>query len=1310
MTESGSKTAGGGHFNIMSWNARGFAGDKNTKVTELNSFLLSHKETVHAVCIQEAFMSNKATPPTLYEYDIATYQKRSGQRGGGTIIYVKKGIKYTVEPSIITTEYEINGITLYGHNKNITIYNCYIPSTQYNTAENYHTMFHNIRNHSVILGDFNIKHPLWNSPGDPRCDKTSETMLNLLADKNLVVLNDGNITRLGQKQTHGDSSLDLALVSHTLAQYAFFGVINNTFGSDHLPIVVGLAFAYKKEADHTGHRYKLGKANWVQYHDFAVRHFRYDTDNKTVEQNHTQFTNAIHATSKKTIPMVTNKSKTRKTVPWWTEACRNAVKQRENARKKYSRKKTQENLLIYRALRNKAIEVIKKAKRTSFEEYITGINHKTTSKEVWDVVNKFRGQPKSTLGTLISDNEPIVMDKDKANVLVQHYKQVSSNDNYCPEFIEKKMAKEQEYDLYMVNHTDPHLEIEYNKPFSLFELNAALNQCNSSAPGDDAIHYEMLKNLPANAKNKLLELYNQSWKEGASPESWGEATIIPILKPNKDKANPASYRPISLTSTLTKVMQRMIKPRLETYIENNNLISPYQSGCRKAHSCEDNLLRFEADCKEAQRKGYYLLSIFLDLSNAFDRHWNKGSLLNLIQLGIKGRMLTWIANFLEGRTIKVKVNGQMSEPVTPDNGTPQGSVISPLIFNLIMNTFYKAIQDHNDTQSLKDQSELAQFVDDGAVWLTSHSKPQVMSKGQAVLDVIEKWSKEWGFTINPSKTQVMMVSRGESKKISKRPSRPLPELKLCGEKLELAPFAKFLGMYFDQQLTWRHHINDLITRCEKDINLLRLLSGTNWGANKKTKLLLYNALIMSKINYGSTAYASANKHLLKRLDTIQAKALKVVIGAYRSTNSMAVLAETAQLPLDITREVNMLKYWARSSRLGETLPINNTIEALKDRPSVIERYIHHKTKFRKPKTVSYAREVPKLIDKYDLKNTVIQKPVYSYNAGIQVIEPDLTLSTSIDKKSNIKLSKIITENHILQNYRSTYRIYTDGSKDPSKNIAGAAHVAFNPHGKEICSSTLKLDPRVSIYTCEATAISSALSWVAETKPRYTTILSDSLSVLQSIKTGRSNTRPDLINKILQQLSHLIKLGLHISLVWIPSHIGIKGNDRADFLAKHGSTNGTLHPVNLAVQEVYSIIKAKSREFFKERWLAQDTMRCALSPDLPSKIQVYSENIRHDKVITRLRLGRNGLGWENFSDRNFCPHCTEYETFNHVFFDIHKECSRNASHRADFESDLLKLGLVCIDRKTLLFPPKDLEKQVFNILIKFISKIGYINKI
>ena len=175
----------------------------------------------------------------------------------------------------------------------------------------------------------------------------------------------------------------------------------------------------------------------------------------------------------------------------------------------------------------------------------------------------FNNSPQSN-PPFITEDSMITDAKEKASALVKHYKKISSDDGYDKPFIERKnMAN-----IIVQNQNfNQRLDLPFNEDFSMYELTQALYNCKNSAPGDDGIHYSVLRNLPDSAKAELLQLFNQSWRLGKTPDAWNAATIIPLLKLNKARHDPASYRPISLTSTFTKLMQKMIKPRLCNHLE-----------------------------------------------------------------------------------------------------------------------------------------------------------------------------------------------------------------------------------------------------------------------------------------------------------------------------------------------------------------------------------------------------------------------------------------------------------------------------------------------------------------------------------------------------------------------------------------------------------------------------------------------------------------------------------------------------------------------------------------------------------------------
>ncbi len=156
----------------------------------------------------------------------------------------------------------------------------------------------------------------------------------------------------------------------------------------------------------------------------------------------------------------------------------------------------------------------------------------------------------------------------------------------------------------------------------------------------------------------------------------------------------------------------MINERLKYFLEKNEIINPFQSGFREGRSTLDQLLRLQHDVKKSQLKSEYVLAVFLDLQNAFDLTWHKGLLFKLKEYGITGTIFKWIRSFLQGRSIQVRVGSSLSQREHLSRGTPQGSVISPTLFNIIINDFAKIV-------SAKDSGIIvSQFADDSSEWMS----------------------------------------------------------------------------------------------------------------------------------------------------------------------------------------------------------------------------------------------------------------------------------------------------------------------------------------------------------------------------------------------------------------------------------------------------------------------------------------------------------------------------------------------------------------------------------------------------------------
>ena len=275
------------------------------------------------------------------------------------------------------------------------------------------------------------------------------------------------------------------------------------------------------------------------------------------------------------------------------------------------------------------------------------------------------------------------------------------------------------------------------------ELKDAISKAHDTATGPDKVHYQMLKHLPPKSLHaSCLDIFNDMWETGKFPESWELATIIPIPKPGKDHAEPNSYRPIALTSCLCKTLERMINVSLVWYLESNNLISPVQSGFRSERSTNDNLVRLETFIRDAFVAKEHV-AVFFDLEKAYDTTWRHGIMRDLHDLGIRGRLATFIENFLADRWIQVRVGSTLSEKFDQAQGVSQGSILSTTFFKIKINS----IMDYLDPKT-----DGSLYVDDFCMCYRS-SMRTIDRHIQQCFNRIENWASHNGFKFSKSKTQ-----------------------------------------------------------------------------------------------------------------------------------------------------------------------------------------------------------------------------------------------------------------------------------------------------------------------------------------------------------------------------------------------------------------------------------------------------------------------------------------------------------------------------------------------------------------------------
>ena len=251
--------------------------------------------------------------------------------------------------------------------------------------------------------------------------------------------------------------------------------------------------------------------------------------------------------------------------------------------------------------------------------------------------------------------------------------------------------------------------------------------------------------------------------------------------------------------------------------------------------------------------------------------------------------------FLQGG---VKVNRVTSETFPQHEGVPQGSVLSTTLFILAINELVR---------QLPSKVQCSLYVDDFAIWLVYckvHEGQQIL---QEAIDRITVWIDAHGFTISATKTVAITFTK----------KRQVPNLNLVlnNRPVRFVTNTKFLGMYIDQRMNWKLHINYLRDKCNRVVFLLRKLSHTKWGSDRTTLLYLHKTLVLSVLDYGSHLYASASKSTLKKLDPIHNIGLRLATGAFKSSPVVSLYAETGFCSLDQRRVDYSLNYYSRVLRV-----------------------------------------------------------------------------------------------------------------------------------------------------------------------------------------------------------------------------------------------------------------------------------------------------------------------------------------------------------------------------------------------------------
>ena len=291
-------------------------------------------------------------------------------------------------------------------------------------------------------------------------------------------------------------------------------------------------------------------------------------------------------------------------------------------------------------------------------------------------------------------------------------------------------------------------------PFSPAEfLSAASNLTSSTAIGLDKVAYPMLKHLPRSGMEFLLHIFNLSWSSHSFPSTWKTSSIIAIHKIGKPLDSPAFFRPISLTSCVSKLFERIILSRLLFFLESNSIFSPRQAGFRPGRSTLDQILFLSQSISDGfnkPRPGSWTILSTIDFSKTFDSVWHPTYFHKLILAGLPPCFARWTQSFLSDRRACVVFQNHKSRSFRVRRGVPQGSVLGPVLFSLSSLMIFRPL-------CLLSSAALFTLT----IWLFGPpppSDPTAVEATQGALFRLERWSECWFLPLNPSKCKASFFS------------------------------------------------------------------------------------------------------------------------------------------------------------------------------------------------------------------------------------------------------------------------------------------------------------------------------------------------------------------------------------------------------------------------------------------------------------------------------------------------------------------------------------------------------------------------
>jgi hypothetical protein len=391
------------------------------------------------------------------------------------------------------------------------------------------------------------------------------------------------------------------------------------------------------------------------------------------------------------------------------------------------------------------------------------------------------------------------------------------------------------------------------------------------AAGEDGLPAGVWRQVWPAVKESVRNLFQTSLDTGTLLQQWRTAKIIPLKKPNKDDYTQSkAWRPISLLSTLGKLLEAVVAERISFAVETYGLLPANHFGARKQRSAEQALLLLQERIYTAWRGKKVLSLVSFDVKGAYNGVYKDRLLQRLAARGIPPDLVKWINAFCSGRAATIVVNGQAAEVSQLEQaGLPQGSPLSPILF-----LFFNA----DLVQQRVDQNGGAvTFVDEYTAWVVGKTAAENQDRLQAIVQQATEWESRSGASFEGDKTSFIHFTRN-SRLLADEP------VAVKGQEVRPAPSVKILGLVMDSRLRYQEHTARAATRGLQAAMALKRLRGLSPSVTRK----LFNATVAPVVDYASPVWMHARNAGADRvLKRVQRVGRQVTVGCFKTVSAIA---------------------------------------------------------------------------------------------------------------------------------------------------------------------------------------------------------------------------------------------------------------------------------------------------------------------------------------------------------------------------------------------------------------------------------------